>query len=32
MVGDRIGESVVLEVLRGDRLLELRLVPVELSL
>jgi S1-C subfamily serine protease len=32
MVGDRIGTDVRLEVLRGDRTVELRLVPVELSL
>jgi S1-C subfamily serine protease len=32
MVGDRIGADVRLEVLRGDRTVELRLVPVELSL
>ena len=32
MVGDRIGSTVVLDVLRGGRRIELRLVPVELSL
>jgi S1-C subfamily serine protease len=32
MVGDRIGSTVVLDVLRGGRRIELHLVPVELSL
>jgi len=32
MVGDRIGTDVRIEVLRGDRTVELRLVPVELDL
>ena len=32
MVGDRIGEPVALDVLRGGRRIELRLVPVELDL
>jgi S1-C subfamily serine protease len=32
MVGDRIGETVALDVLREGRRIELRLVPVELSL
>jgi S1-C subfamily serine protease len=32
MVGDRIGETVALDVLREGRRIELRLVPVELAL
>jgi serine protease Do len=32
MVGDRIGATVALDVLRGGRRVELRLVPVELSI
>jgi hypothetical protein len=32
MVGDRIGADVKIEVIREGRLVELRLVPVELEL
>ena len=32
LVGDRIGKTVELDVLRGGRRLSLRLVPVELEL